>query len=382
MKTLNKKRIIPGQTIGIIGGGQLGRMMAVSAKQMGYKVAVLEPKKDSPCAQLADYEINAPYGDMNAVKKLADLSDVITYEFENVDHTALLWLEENAYVPQGSELIRITQDRGNEKKAITESGGSPAPYYLVNNEEDLKNAISKVGIPSVLKTCQGGYDGKGQQVIKHKDDVEAAKALLTNGQCVLEKWIPFKKEISVIVSRSVSGEMTTLPVGENIHINNILHQTIVPARISESLVLKAIKMAKDLAVSINMIGTLAVEMFLTDDDEIYINELAPRPHNSGHYSMEACETSQFEQHIRAICDWPLGKTTLLKPVVMINILGQHVEPVLDEITNMVDCKLHLYGKDESKQDRKMGHINILAETVDEAINRSKTYSAWTTKQTS
>lgn len=367
---------MPGQTIGIIGGGQLGRMMAIAAKEMGYRVAVMEPTKDSPCAQVSDIEIVAPYDDLDAAKKLAEVSDVITYEFENVDHVVLDWLEENAYLPQGSELIKITQDRANEKKAIVESGAEVASYFLVNNKLDLQAGLEKLGMPTVLKTCRGGYDGKGQAVIKETRDVSEAEKLLSHGPCVLEKWLSFEKEISVIVTRSVSGEVSTFPVAENIHVENILSQSIVPARIDAHLAQKATEKAINLAKSINMIGTLAVEMFLTTDGEIFINELAPRPHNSGHYTLNACETSQFEQHIRAVCDWPLGKSDLLKPVVMANILGEHLQPVLEQIDQFTDCKLHLYGKAEPKVKRKMGHLNILANTVEDALNKYEALGIW------
>ncbi|HHW38669.1 MAG TPA: 5-(carboxyamino)imidazole ribonucleotide synthase [Bacillales bacterium] len=370
------KRVIPGQTIGIIGGGQLGRMMAIAAKEMGYRVAVMEPTEDSPCAQVSDIEIIAPYDDLDAAKRLAEVSDVITYEFENVDHSVLGWLEENAYLPQGSELIKITQDRANEKKAIVESGAEVAPYFLVNNIEDLQTGLEKLGMPAVLKTCRGGYDGKGQAVLKETNDISDAEKVLSHGQCVLEKWLSFEKEISVIVTRSVSGEISTFPVAENIHVENILSQSIVPARIDAHIAAKATEKAVNLAKSINMIGTLAVEMFLTTNGEIFINELAPRPHNSGHYTLNACETSQFEQHIRAICDWPLGKPDLLKPVVMVNILGEHVQPVLEKIDQFSDCKLHLYGKAEAKVKRKMGHLNILANTIEEALAKYEALNIW------
>ncbi|WP_458414941.1 5-(carboxyamino)imidazole ribonucleotide synthase [Schinkia sp. CFF1] len=373
---MNKQRIVPGQTIGIIGGGQLGRMMAIAAKEMGYRVAVMEPTKDSPCAQVSDIEIVAPYEDLEAAKRLAEVSDVITYEFENVDHEVLGWLEENAYLPQGSKLIKITQDRANEKKAIVGSGAEVASYVLVNNIEDLQAGLEELGMPSVLKTTRGGYDGKGQVVIREAKDISEAEKLLSQGQCVLEKWLSFQKEISVIVTRSVSGEVSTFPVAENIHVDNILSQSIVPARIDNKIAEKATEKAINLAKSINMIGTLAVEMFLTNDGDIYINELAPRPHNSGHYTLNACETSQFEQHIRAICDWPLGKPDLLKPVVMANILGEHVHPVLDKIDQFSDCKLHLYGKSEIKEKRKMGHLNILANTVEEALQKYDALDIW------
>ncbi|WP_096201824.1 5-(carboxyamino)imidazole ribonucleotide synthase [Bacillus sp. FJAT-45350] len=374
---MTKRLIEPGKTIGILGGGQLGRMMALSAKAMGYRIAVLEPKSDSPCGQVADVEVIANYDDLGGAEELAKECDVLTYEFENIDGQTAQFLEENLYLPQGHKLLLTTQDRGLEKNAIESLGIPVAPYYLVKTENDLQKAIEEVRIPSVLKTCRGGYDGKGQAVIREKADIATAfQTLDGKGELVLEKWIPFDKELSVIVTRSVSGEVKTFPVAENIHENNILHQTIVPARIPEIVQDRARGLAIRLAEGLNMVGTLAVEMFLTKDNELYVNEVAPRPHNSGHYTMEACETSQFEQHVRAICDLPLGQTNLLKPVVMVNILGEHLSPVLDKLQQFDTIKLHLYGKEEAKQGRKMGHINVLADTVEEALDKVDSLNIW------
>jgi 5-(carboxyamino)imidazole ribonucleotide synthase len=363
--------IFPGQTIGIIGGGQLGRMMAIAAKQMGYKIAVLDPTPNSPCGQVADVEITASYNDLEAIKKLAELSDCITYEFENIDYDALTWLEQHAYLPQRSKLLAITQDREKEKQAIQQAGEKVAPYSIVATKEELETAVKNIGVPCVVKTCRGGYDGKGQFVIRTEEDIIHAIPLLNSGKCIVEAWVPFEKEISVIVTRSVQGEIKTFPVGENIHVENILHQTIVPARIEPNIAQKANDIAINLARSLQMVGTLAVEMFLTKEGEIYINELAPRPHNSGHYTIDACETSQFEQHIRAICNWPLGNTDLLKPVVMVNILGEHLPQSLKNIEHYSNCKLHLYGKKEAKTKRKMGHLNILADTIENALQKAE-----------
>ncbi|MEH7235209.1 5-(carboxyamino)imidazole ribonucleotide synthase [Bacillus sp. JJ1562] len=369
-------RIIPGQTIGIIGGGQLGRMMAISAKEMGFFVAVLDPTPNSPCGQVADIEITANYEDLEAIKQLASVSDVITYEFENIDYGALTWLEENANLPQGSHLLKITQDRGTEKSAIQEIGLQVAPFLLVESEEQLAEAVEKIGVPSVLKTCRGGYDGKGQFVLKKSADIKEAAKLLVSGKCILEAWVPFEKEISVIVTRNPAGEAKAFPVAENIHVDNILHQSIVPARISEKTEIKAKEMAMKLASEFHLVGTLAVEMFVNKDGEIFINELAPRPHNSGHYSIDACETSQFEQHVRSVCNWPLGETTLLRPVVMSNILGEHVQPLLEKVSLLSGVKVHLYGKKEAKVKRKMGHVTVLANTAEEALEKSNSLQVW------
>ncbi|MEK4198321.1 5-(carboxyamino)imidazole ribonucleotide synthase [Cytobacillus sp. FSL K6-0265] len=373
---LSKQTILPGQTIGIIGGGQLGRMMALSAKANGFRIAVLDPTEDSPCGQVADVKIVSAYDDMNAIKQLAAISDIVTYEFENISAEALDWLCENAYVPQGSHVLSQTQDRIKEKVAITKAGATVAPYAEIHATEDIYANIEALGFPAVLKTARGGYDGKGQYVIHNEAEIEKAKELLNHGACVLEKFIPFQKEISVIVFRNPNGETAFLPVGENVHQDNILHQTIVPARISELAAQTALEEARKIADDFELVGTLAVEMFLGENDEIYINELAPRPHNSGHYSIEACETSQFEQHIRAVCNWPLASTELLKPAVMVNILGEHVESLIQAIPTVTDWKVHLYGKAEAKFKRKMGHVTLLRDNVEEALREVEESDIW------
>jgi 5-(carboxyamino)imidazole ribonucleotide synthase len=370
------KLILPGETIGIIGGGQLGKMMTLSAKAMGFRVIVLDPTEDCPCGQVADEQIIGGYDDLEKIKQLSQQSDVITYEFENIDADGLEWLNKFAYVPQGTELLRVTQDRIEEKRHIEAAGVKVAPYTVVTKMEDVRAGVEKLGLPAVLKTSRGGYDGKGQLVLRSIDDIAMAEALVRQGTCVLEKWIPFEKEISVIVTRGTNGETAIFPVAENIHQENILHQTIVPARISTEAEAKAIKAAKKIAEALELTGTLAVEMFLAADDELYINELAPRPHNSGHYTIEACETSQFEQHIRAVCGWPLGSTNLLKPAVMVNILGQHQQLLLDKITDLPDWKVHLYGKKEAKYKRKMGHVTLLRDTVEMALDEAERSGIW------
>ncbi|XXL39206.1 5-(carboxyamino)imidazole ribonucleotide synthase [Bacillus velezensis] len=364
---MSNQIIYPGAVIGIIGGGQLGKMMAVSAKQMGYKVAVVDPVKDSPCGQVADIEITASYNDREAIRKLAEISDIITYEFENIDYDALHWLKGHAYLPQGSELLLITQNREAEKKAIQSAGCEVAPYRIVKTMDELKEAVQSLGLPAVLKTCRGGYDGKGQFVIKETSQIEEASALLEHGTCILESWVSFKMELSVIVVRSVNGEISTFPAAENIHHNNILFQSIVPARVEERIQEKAAELAVKLADELNLVGPLAVEMFLTEGDELLVNELAPRPHNSGHYTLDLCETSQFEQHIRAVCGLPLGKTELLKPGMMVNLLGDEVKIPEEEPELLKEAKLYVYGKHEIKKGRKMGHITFMKQPEDEWI---------------
>ncbi|MBM7717043.1 5-(carboxyamino)imidazole ribonucleotide synthase [Bacillus thermophilus] len=368
--------IEPGKTIGIIGGGQLGRMMAMSAKAAGYRIAVVEPTKDSPTGQVADDEIVASYDDRQALEKLAAISDVITYEFENVDYEALKWLTEKTYVPQGAEIIKVTQDRILEKRALTEAGVDVAPFAVIETEEDLNKELRTIGFPSVLKTSRGGYDGKGQYVLRKKEDIASAAELLKSGPCVLESWIPFDKEISMIITKSTTGELECFPIGENVHVNNILHETIVPARISEAVEEQAVLLAEKIAGHLDLVGTLAIEMFLTKDGALYVNELAPRPHNSGHYTIEACNISQFAQHIRAVCGWPLLKPRLLEQAVMINILGQHVEGVVKQIPKQPHWNVHLYGKAEAKVNRKMGHITVLSDDLDDTLAAFENSGIW------
>ncbi|MER1986829.1 MAG: 5-(carboxyamino)imidazole ribonucleotide synthase [Solibacillus sp.] len=370
------KMIYPGQTIGMIGGGQLGRMMAMAAKEAGYKIAVLEPTMDSPCGQVADIRIVAPYDDEAALEELAEVSDVITYEFENIDYEGLKRLTEIAYVPQGAELVRITQNRVTEKAAIVEAGCPVAPYAVANTYAELVTNIDTVGYPCIVKTARGGYDGKGQQLLKSADDLPLAEQLFEHSQCIVEGFVPFTKEISVIVQRNGQGETCCLPVGENIHVHHILHETIVPARIAEDTAAKAEEAAAKIADHLQLVGTLAVEMFVLENGDIVINECAPRPHNSGHYSMEACNISQFTQHIRAVCGWPLRKPKLWAPSVMVNVLGQHVVPLTNSISKYPDWSVHLYGKAEAKVNRKMGHVTIMTDNLDDTLKQIADSGIW------
>ncbi|MCK1974430.1 5-(carboxyamino)imidazole ribonucleotide synthase [Bacillus safensis] len=360
-----KQTIFPNATIGIIGGGQLGRYMAVSAKQMGYRAAVLDPVTKSPCGQVADTEITAAYSDLEAIRKLAEISDVVTYEFENIDYDALNQLKEEAYLPQGSDLLLLTQNRETEKKGIVDAGCEVAPYRIIHDEKELEDAVNALGLPAVLKTCRGGYDGKGQYVIKEKGQLPEAAALLTHGTCILESWVPFQMELSVIVTRSVHGEIAVFPVAENIHKHNILFQSIVPARVEDRIQEKAKELATTLAEKLGLVGTLAVELFLTNDGKLLVNELAPRPHNSGHYTLDLCETSQFEQHVRAICGLPLGGTALLSEGMMVNLLGDEVDIPKEHPELLKEAKLYLYGKHEVKAGRKMGHMTFMKQLDDE-----------------
>ncbi|WP_156010801.1 5-(carboxyamino)imidazole ribonucleotide synthase [Streptococcus ruminantium] len=346
--------------IGIIGGGQLGQMMAISAIHMGHKVITLDPAADCPASRVSEV-IVAPYNDVKALQQLADRCDVLTYEFENVDADGLDAVIKEGQLPQGTDLLRISQNRIFEKDFLVEKAGvTVAPYKVVTSSLDLEHLdLSK---NYVLKTATGGYDGHGQVVIRSAADLEAANKLANSAECVLEEFVTFDLEISVIVSGN-STDVTVFPVQENIHRNNILSKTIVPARISEDLSAKAQAMAVKIAKQLNLSGTLCVEMFVAGD-EILVNEIAPRPHNSGHYSIEACDFSQFDTHILGVLGQPLPAIKLHAPAVMLNVLGQHMEQAQAYIAENPSAHLHLYGKIEAKHNRKMGHVTVLGEDAD------------------
>ena len=371
------KTILPGQTIGIIGGGQLGRMMGLAAKEAGFKIAVLDPVMDSPCGQIADIRIVAPYNDEAALEELGEVSDVITYEFENIDYEGLKRLTQIANVPQGAELVRITQNRINEKAEITASGAPVANYVTAQTFEELTTKIADVGFPCIVKTAFGGYDGKGQVKIDRQEDLHEAESLFAHSACIAEAFVPFTKEISVIIQRNAAGQSYCLPVAENIHKNHILHESIVPARVGQNVIAQAEEAATKIADYLELVGTLAVEMFVLENDEIVINELAPRPHNSGHYSIEACTISQFHQHVRAVCGWPLREPKLWAPSIMVNVLGQHVAPLKKVVTNYPDWSIHLYGKAEAKDNRKMGHVTIMTDNIDDLLKEIESTGIWT-----
>jgi 5-(carboxyamino)imidazole ribonucleotide synthase len=378
----NRTPIKPGATIGILGGGQLGRMIALAGRAMGYRFVTMDPTEDAPCGQAADRQIVARYDDVDAAMQLAEISDVISYEFENVDARVAEVLESRAYVPQGSRLLRITQNRIREKTAIRELGIPVAPFRVIDTLDSLRAAIGELGLPAVMKTATGGYDGKGQWVLRSEAELAEAYETLSKAgtELIVEQFVPFQLELSVIAARNPSGELAVFPAAENVHRENILHLSIVPARVPDDIRQRAEAIARTIAERLDVVGLIAVEMFLTASGELYVNELAPRPHNSGHYTMDACVTSQFEQHVRAVCDLPLGSTELLSPVVMVNILGEHLQPVLDRIGQLPrTAKLHLYGKHESKPKRKMGHLNVLAPSVEEALAQIERLEIWTNK---
>ena len=365
-----------GKTIGIIGGGQLGQMLTFAAKQAGMRVVILDPDPDCSAAQAADSSIVAEYSDKKAIEELARRSDVLTYEFENVDLEALEDVSDKVLIPQGTELLRITKDRLREKTFLKEHGLQVAPFAAVSCKEDLVSAIEEIGYPSVLKTCEGGYDGKSQLVLHTREDLKKADELLEQGRCILEGWGEFSMECSVMVARNMDGAISVFPVSENIHRNQILHESIVPSRMSGELQSNAKKMAEKIANSLNLCGILGVEMFVGSDGRLYVNELAPRPHNSGHYSIEACNFSQFAVHNRAICNWPMPKIDLLSPVVMVNILGQHVDGCRKLVLKKPQWHFHDYGKGEIRIDRKMGHVTILTDDIEKTLAEVEDTSVW------
>lgn len=373
--TLNKP-VLPGQMIGIVGGGQLGKMMALSAKEMGFRIAVLDPSVDCPAAQVADWHLLAEYNDLEALEELANRSEVVTYEFENVDVDSLVHIQPMVDIPQGTDLLAITQDRLLEKSFLESNNIVIAPYATIVSPTDIQDAIDGIGYPCVLKTTRGGYDGKGQYVLYSPSDLAPSMNLLKEGTCVLEAWIPFEKEISVLVSGNGQGDIETFPVGENIHRNNILHETIVPARVDDEVIEEAQRIARLIAKEVNLAGTLAVEMFLTNNGGIYVNELAPRPHNSGHYTIEACSFSQFDTHIRGICGWSIPTIELLSDAVMVNIMGDEIFETMDFVTEKMNWHFHYYGKTEAKPARKMGHITILTDDIFETLEEIYQTSIW------
>ncbi|GGJ97620.1 N5-carboxyaminoimidazole ribonucleotide synthase [Lentibacillus kapialis] len=360
------KVILPMKTIGIIGGGQLGRMMAIAAKYMGYKVAVLDPTPNCPTAQVSDQQITAAYDDMDGIRKLTDISDVVTYEFENVDLEAAAFIERTGKLPQGAYALEITQSREKEKSIMGDAELPVPANKIVRNGHMCRHVLENFPLPAVIKTVSGGYDGKGQLKINANDDIDAACEFADrNDECIVEQWVPFDKEISVVFTRGQAGEIAFFPISENEHKDHILYKTKAPASISAAVQQKALDAAGILAEKMNITGTFAIEMFVKGDD-IYLNEMAPRPHNSGHYTIEACTISQFEQHIRAICGLPLLPIELLRPAVMVNILGDDVETALTILPEMQHGFLHLYGKEAIKPKRKMGHITFVADTLEEA----------------
>ncbi len=360
----------PGSRIGLMGGGQLGRMFILAARSMGYRVNVFVPESDSPAGQLADHEISRDYLDEEAVREFARSVDVVTLEFENIPLQAMTWAAEHCDVRPRGEVLHITQNRAREKQFLA-AHGFPLPAWAhVATREDLDAALARTGCPAILKTASFGYDGKGQ--IQIKSPADAANFDPSAGPFVLEAKVPFVMELSVVVARGDDGQMVCYPVCENIHRHHILDTTVVPGRVTTEVSDRATALARQIAEKLGLVGVMAVEMFLLADGTLLVNELAPRPHNSGHFSIDACVTSQFEQHLRAVCGLPLGSSELLRPCAMANLLGDlwaGGEPDWAAVAGFDDVKIHLYGKSEPRPGRKMGHLTAFGATPEQALER-------------
>lgn len=367
-----KQAILPGATIGVLGSGQLGRMFAIAARRLGYRVHTFSPDNDTPTGQVADLEVQADYSDLDAVSKFARGVSVVTFEFENVPAATAEAAARFAPVRPAGATLHVTQHRLREKTFLRQAGFPVTPFIPVRSQVELDSALAELGVPAVLKTAGWGYDGKGQFKISSRPQGEEAWRAVNTAEAVLEAFVDFDREVSVVGVRGSDGSMVTFPVIENSHRNHILDLSCCPARISEKLADDAATIARGVLQSLDCVGVLCVEFFVTRDGRLLINELAPRPHNSGHLTIDACTTCQFEQQLRAICNLPLGSTELLRPAAMANLLGdlwQNGEPDWAAACAMNDVKLHLYGKAQARPGRKMGHLTALAPTADAALRR-------------
>ena len=361
--------IVPRSTLGMLGGGQLGRMFVIAARTMGYDVIVLDPDPNSPAGGVASEHLTRVYDDTNALDYLAQHCAVVTTEFENIPALTLAYLAKKVAVHPSANVLHIAQHRKLEKQFFRDQGLDTADFIALESEADLE-AARDFTFPAILKTSMLGYDGKGQVVCERFSDLKAAFEQVGKKHCVLEQRIDLACEVSVVLGRSTTGDVNCFPIAENSHANGILDVTLVPASISSALAEQAIDAATRIANGLDYCGVLAVEFFISTDDRVLVNEMAPRPHNSGHYTLDACATSQFEQQVRMVCGLPAGSSDLHTPVAMWNLLGdiwpEDAEPEWAAVLENELAKLHLYGKTEARPGRKMGHINCLGETLDDA----------------
>jgi 5-(carboxyamino)imidazole ribonucleotide synthase len=361
--------IPPGSTIGLLGGGQLGRMFGIAARRMGYRVHTFEPSPDSPAGQISDQEFNGSYTDWGLLETFVRSVDVVTFEFENIPAEVVDRISQSKPVHPRSEVLHICQNREREKNFLFKHRYPHAPFAVVSDQAGLEAALASIGAPAVLKSADFGYDGKGQLKINPGDRPDYSP--FEGGRAVLEKWISYERELSVICARGSDGNASVFPPSENVHTGHILDYSIVPARIEPEVQSVAEAIATNIAHDIDVVGLIAVEFFLTRDNQLIVNELAPRPHNSGHYTFDACVTSQFEQQLRAVCGLPFGSPKLLSPIVMVNLLGdlwtRGAQPDWRPVLNDPCAKLHLYGKMEGRRGRKMGHFCVMQDTLDEAL---------------
>ncbi len=362
--------VLPNSTIGVLGSGQLGRMFAISARRMGYRVHTFSPESDTPTGQVADFEICAEYEDLDAVRDFAKNVDVVTFEFENVPFATVEAAEKYAPVRPNGEVLHIAQNRLREKNFLARNGFPVAAYRHVKTLKELQKEIVKIGFPAVLKTAGFGYDGKGQATIKSSDECQGAFEKIGAGDAVLEAFVDFQKEVSVVAARDLRGHFANYGVIENAHANHILDVSFAPAFVSEKIRKDAVEISHAILEKLEVVGVLCVEFFVTRSGNLLVNELAPRPHNSGHLTVDACVTSQFEQQLRAVCGFDLGSTEFFAPCAMANLLGnlwKNSEPDWAAVLQVPNIKLHLYGKQAARAERKMGHMTALAETAEEAV---------------
>ena len=352
------------KSIGIIGGGQLGLMMMDAAINLGLKVNILDPDKTCPASGKADTFILSKFDDRKNIERLCKISDVVSYEFENIPYEIVEKFSTVYNIPQGAKPLYLSQHRRREKLAAKESGLNVGAFMSVIDEKTLKSAIEKLGYPCVLKTCQFGYDGKGQVVLKSDLDLDIARKLVSSAECILESFINFSCEASVIIIKNKNGDHAIMPIAKNIHKNNILFKSIVPSGLDEKIEDDMRAQAKKFVDYLGIVGILAIEFFICSDG-VYFNEMAPRPHNSGHYSIEGTKASQFEQAVRAICGLPFGQSKLLQPTVMVNILGQDM--IKAKALKCSSATVHLYGKKDAKHNRKMGHITFIGDKIEDVL---------------
>ncbi len=373
-RTRETQPIDPGATLGVLGGGQLGRMFALAAARIGYRVHVFSPESEGPATVVADCHTVADYDDLDAVAQFARSVDVVTLEFENVSVAATDAANQFAPVRPAGRVLHTTQDRLREKRFLVSAGIACTPFAEVASAEQLSAAIETIGTPAVLKTTAWGYDGKGQAKIAAPDQADDAWATLDRQQAICEGWVDYDQELSVLVARSTTGEIAFYGPIANFHENHILDLSVCPWPQLDFVADEACKIARTIAEQLDAVGLLCVEFFLTTDGRLLVNEIAPRPHNSGHLTIDACPTSQFEQQVRAICGLPLGATKPSTPAAMANLLGQlwiPAPPPWAAVLADPKIRLHLYGKSEARTDRKMGHLTVLADSPEEAIHQAQ-----------
>jgi len=361
--------IAPGATLGVLGSGQLGRMFTIAARRMGYRVHTFSPDQDTPTGQVADLEVTASYEDLDALRVFAKDVAVVTFEFENVPSDAVHALDGLVPVRPSGAALYIAQQRGREKTFLSERGFPTVPFARATTLGELQDGVARIGTPAVIKSAAFGYDGKGQHKITRATELERVWTALKGSEVLVEKFVLLQAEISVIAARGLDGAVAEYPPFENRHSHHILDVTTAPAAVPAAMAARAREIARAILEALDYVGVLCVEFFVTTDNELLVNELAPRPHNSGHLTFDAAVTSQFEQQVRAICGLPLGSTELLKPAAMANLLGDlwsEGEPNWAAACRFPDVKLHLYGKNEPRPGRKMGHLTAIARTVAEA----------------